>query len=176
MTGRPAGQSRAAGDQFRCQRPLRCRRDPLRRSWAATSSGVRCAGRGIPHPEGQRRDADEQRPVLQPRGLTLVEVLATITIIAIVIPVACRGSALPPAWPALTRQRAQAVSLAESKLNELIITGEWQTADSPAISARPCPNYRWAGDCSQNWEEPDMVQIQVNVHLGVARARRARCS
>ncbi len=95
-------------------------------------------------------------------AFTLAEVLAAITIVAIVLPVAMQGISIATGLASVTRQRAEAVALAQSKLNELVISGQWDTAAISGDFAPDHPDYRWealAGD----WEEANMRQLQVTV-------------
>lgn len=99
---------------------------------------------------------------IRARGLTLAEVLATITIIAIAIPGVMRGISVATGLAGLTRQRAQASALAESKLSELVLTGEWKTGANSGDFAPQWPEYRWEASVS-DWDEPGMVQIELRV-------------
>jgi prepilin-type N-terminal cleavage/methylation domain-containing protein len=96
------------------------------------------------------------------RGLTLAEVLAAIVIVAVVVPVAMQGISIATGLASLTRQRAQATSLAESKLDEIIIGQLWQGAQLSGDFAPQFPEYHWQADVS-DWEEADMKQIQLHV-------------
>lgn len=96
------------------------------------------------------------------RGLTLIEVMATITVMAIVLPVAMRGIALAGSVAGLTRQRAQATALAESKLDELLLTQEWQLGDESGDFGSDFAGYRWESVVGE-WEETNMRQLQVSV-------------
>ena len=86
-------------------------------------------------------------------GFTLVEVLATLVLLGIVVPVAMRGVSVALAAAQTAKRTAEATSLAQSKLNEMIADGSWQTSHlsipnstgpsktAPAITARtksPC--------------------------------------
>jgi len=61
------------------------------------------------------------------RGFTLIEVVATLLLISIVLPVIMSGISLCTRAGGIARRRAEAGALAESKLNELMATGEWQS-------------------------------------------------
>lgn len=95
-------------------------------------------------------------------GMSLAEVLATITIVAIVIPVAMQGVSLATSLASVTRQRAEATALAESKLSELVATGDWQATALAGDFGADWPNYRWRAAVS-NWEEPDMRLVELQV-------------
>ena len=79
-----------------------------------------------------------------PRGFTLIEVLATLVLLGIVMPVAMRGVSLALAASSTARRTAEAASLAEMKLNELIADGTWQTGSAGGDFAdQNLPDYRW---------------------------------
>lgn len=105
------------------------------------------------------------------RGVTLAEVLATVAIMAVVIPVAMQGISVATGLAGLTRQRAEATALAQSKLNELVVLGEWQTANLSGDFGDAWPDYRWKADVS-NWEEADMEQLDVVVSWTSRRGPR----
>jgi type II secretion system protein I len=96
------------------------------------------------------------------RGITLVEVLATLTIIAIVLPVVMKGIALATTLAGQTRQRSEATSLAESKMNELIVSGDWQSGQLSGDFGTDWPGYTWHADVAA-WDEADLNELHVAV-------------
>ena len=99
--------------------------------------------------------ADQPRLVPQPRpvrrggrdrAFTLVEVLATLVLVGIVLPVAMRGVTLSLQTAARSRQTTEAGQLAASKLSELVILQETtgSTGDFPEH-----PEYRWASTVTE---------------------------
>lgn len=95
-------------------------------------------------------------------GFTLVEVLATISVISIVIPVIMQGVSISTGLAGLTRQRAEAVTLGQSKLDELVISGDWEGADLSGDFSPDYPNYQWQAAVS-DWDELDMKEIDLVV-------------
>ena len=79
-----------------------------------------------------RRQRDRSRHAL---AFTLIEVLVTISVISIVIPVIMQGISIAAGLASITRQRAEVISLAQSKLDELVVTGECRLAASREILA-----------------------------------------
>jgi prepilin-type N-terminal cleavage/methylation domain-containing protein len=77
-----------------------------------------------------------------PRGFTLIEVLATLVLLGIVMPVAMRGVSLALAAASTARHTAEAASLAEAKLNELVADGSWQTSGQTG-DFPDNPEYHW---------------------------------
>jgi general secretion pathway protein I len=103
------------------------------------------------------------------RGFTLPEVLATLLLLAIVIPSIMKGISLSTAAAGTARQRSEATALAESKLNELVTTGQWQSGGLSGDFGQDWPEYRWEA-AAANWEQPSVRQLQVRV-LWFARGR-----
>src|SRR5438552_3049287 len=58
------------------------------------------------------------------RGFTLVEVLATLLIMGIVLPVAMKGVSVMLGTASTARHMQEAAALGETKLNDLIISGD----------------------------------------------------
>jgi prepilin-type N-terminal cleavage/methylation domain-containing protein len=77
------------------------------------------------------------------RGFTLPEVLATLVLIGIVLPVVMRGVSLAMAASSHARYVAQAASLAEAKLTELVTTGQWTLSGTSGDFGPEWPQYRW---------------------------------
>src|ERR1700719_883538 len=63
-----------------------------------------------------------------PAGFTLIEMLAAMLFMAIVIPVALQGLRIASRAGTVAGRKGVAVQLAESKLNELIVTGQWHNS------------------------------------------------
>lgn len=107
------------------------------------------------------------------RGFTLAEVLATLVLIGIVVPAVMRGVSVGLMASSHARHVAQAASLAEAKLAELVVTGQWGLATSGGDFSPDWPQYRWTSqtyslDFATNeivlevrWLERDMEQSMV---------------
>ena len=98
------------------------------------------------------------------RGLTLVEVLATIVMMAIVLPAAMQGITICTATSAVARQRSEAAALAESKISELIATGDWQFGALSGEFGEAWPEYRWEGSAAAWASDPTMTELSVRVY------------
>ncbi|MEI7766433.1 MAG: prepilin-type N-terminal cleavage/methylation domain-containing protein [Phycisphaerae bacterium] len=92
-------------------------------------------------------------PHTPPRGVTLIEVLVAMLVLSIVLPVAMHGMSLITNAASLARQRTQATTLAQSKLNELMITGGWRNGAQSGTFAEPWQEYQWRM-ASESWEAP----------------------
>jgi prepilin-type N-terminal cleavage/methylation domain-containing protein len=76
-------------------------------------------------------------------GFTLVEVLATLMLLALVLPALMQGLRLGGSLADETRHRSEAAGLAESKLNEIMSSGEWQQGNLSGDFGTDWPQYRW---------------------------------
>jgi type II secretion system protein I len=101
---------------------------------------------------------------VSPGGFTLIEVLTALAILAVVLSVAIPGIGLATKLAGLTRQRDIASNLAETELNELLATGNWDNgASGGQFSSHP--NYSWQA-ATQSISEPDLPDVgltQLNV-------------
>jgi general secretion pathway protein I len=81
------------------------------------------------------------------RGFTLIEVLATLMLMAIAMPAIVHGIALAQKAASASRHRSEAAVLAASKLNELVWTGNYQTETSGDFGT-DWPMYTWTAETS----------------------------
>jgi len=94
-------------------------------------------------------------------GFTFVELLATIVLIGIIMPVAMRTIGLCTRLAGQSRQRMEAASLASIKLTELIASGDWESGARRG-EFQDWPDYQWTVDVS-NWTESTVRQLDVTV-------------
>jgi prepilin-type N-terminal cleavage/methylation domain-containing protein len=84
------------------------------------------------------------RSIHSRRAFTLIEVLATIALLGIVLPVAMQGVSIATGIASTARHRSEASALAESKMNELIITQQWANGGTLSGDCGPdFPEYTW---------------------------------
>jgi len=95
-------------------------------------------------------------------GFTLIEVLATLVIIAIVLPVAMQGISIATNAASDSRRRVEAAALGESRLAEFIATLEWQNGGGGGDFGEDWPDYRWTADV-YDWSETNMKEIDMRV-------------
>lgn len=95
-------------------------------------------------------------------GFTLVEVLAALTLAAIILPVAMRGISLALSAADHAKRQAEAVNLAEAKLSELTVTGEWQSANLSGGFGEDNPEYTWAAEVSE-FDTASLRRLDVRV-------------
>jgi len=86
-------------------------------------------------------------------GFTLVEVLATIMLLAVVMPVAMEAVSISTDTARLARSKTEATALAESKLAELVTGNEWQSGVLAGDFGNDWPEYRWSAT-AQTWASP----------------------
>lgn len=96
------------------------------------------------------------------KAFTIVEILATLTLAAIVLPAVVHGVLLCLATADHARHQARAASLAQSKLAELVATGEVYDAEMAGDFGEDMPGYTWSAQVNE-WEDPRLVQVDVAV-------------
>jgi general secretion pathway protein I len=75
--------------------------------------------------------------------VTLVEVLATLVLVGIVLPVAMHGITLSMQAASRARHTTEAGQLAEAKLNELLVLRDPTTLTGSGDFGEDWPEYRW---------------------------------
>jgi prepilin-type N-terminal cleavage/methylation domain-containing protein len=95
-------------------------------------------------------------------GFTLFEVLAAMTIAAIVLPLAMEGISLALTLGADARHRSEASTLARAKLDELVATGTWQSGQQAGDFGTDWPNYHWSAQMGI-WNNTSLSQLDVEV-------------
>lgn len=97
------------------------------------------------------------------RGMTLIEVLTTVAIMAVALPPIMYGISLATGVAGVARQRAEAANLAQQKLDELVQTiNEGQTPTLSGGFGDDYPQYQWQAE-ENNWEENNLSQLTVTV-------------
>jgi prepilin-type N-terminal cleavage/methylation domain-containing protein len=89
------------------------------------------------------------------RGFTLVEVLASLTVVLIALPVAMEAITLATATATRARRQIEAANLAASKLAELAATNAWQNGNSSgdfSTYSPSFPDYTWTSTVTQYQE------------------------
>ncbi|MHC4994096.1 MAG: type IV pilus modification PilV family protein [Planctomycetota bacterium] len=109
-------------------------------------------------------------------GFTLVEVLATLVLVAIVMPVLMEGITLSLSMAGSAAYRSRATAMAQSKLEELVLTGDWQdgnlegdftlgpSEEEPgADGAQPDDDLRFAWKAEVNDWQDEVKELVVTV-------------
>lgn len=104
------------------------------------------------------------------RGFTLIEVLVTMVLMGIVIPVAMRGITLALNAASTAKRSAEAAHLAEQKMDELLSTSDPNQFTGEGDFGTDWPGYRWKADT--NTSDDNMATLTIDVSYNVAgRAR-----
>ena len=96
------------------------------------------------------------------RAFTLVEVLATLVLVAIILPVAMSGISLALETAGVSRRQTEATALAHAKMEEIVATDQLQNAELTGDFAPDRPEYRWVAQVS-NWQGTQVRQLDVQV-------------
>lgn len=100
-------------------------------------------------------------------GFTLIEVLATLVLVAVVLPVVVRAMGASAQIGTWSQRRATAAALAEAKLGELVVTGDWELGDDdgtfdPEVYGRHADRFAWALT-SGEWNSTSFEQLTLTV-------------
>jgi hypothetical protein len=90
-----------------------------------------------------------------------VEVLATLVLLGIVVPVCMRGVSVALGAAETAKHMSQASSLGEAKLNEMTSTGSWSMAGTSGDFGADWPEYRWS--CQTYSRDFDVTEIILTV-------------
>ncbi len=95
-------------------------------------------------------------------GFTFIELLATVVLIGIIMPVAMHSIALCASLGGQARRQIEAASLARTKLTELSASDDWKTSQKAGEFGDDWPGYRWTAEVS-SWTDSTMSQLDLIV-------------
>jgi prepilin-type N-terminal cleavage/methylation domain-containing protein len=95
-------------------------------------------------------------------AFTLVEVLATILLISIVLPVTMQGISMCTRMANHSKRQIEAVYLARTKLSELITSGQWENSAHSGNFQDRWSDYQWKLDVSE-WNIDSVYQLNLQV-------------
>lgn len=95
-------------------------------------------------------------------GFTFIEILATLTLLAVVLPAVMSGISLSLSASGLARQQAEAARLAQSKLVEMSASGQLQHAELSGDFGLDWPEYRWKANV-YDWDGSTLQQLDLTV-------------
>jgi len=98
------------------------------------------------------------------RGFTLVEILVTFVLIALIIPVAMEGISLATRLGIKSKQELKAGTLAETKLAEFLLSGDWSGGDQSGQFEGDDSVFKWSLETT-DWEEQDSMK-ELNLSVG----------
>lgn len=96
------------------------------------------------------------------RGFTFIEVVTTVAIVAVVLPIALNGISLATALGSQTRLRSQAATLARLKLDELAVDRTWQSGSLAGDFGAEQPEFRWSATVG-DYDGGTLRQLDVDV-------------
>jgi prepilin-type N-terminal cleavage/methylation domain-containing protein len=100
------------------------------------------------------------------RAFTLVEVLASLMLIALVVPVAMEAMAVASRAGELGQRKAAAVRVGERVLGELLLEGQLASGASSGVAQEGPFEYPWSARV-ENWPEDALQQVTVTVTFSV---------
>lgn len=101
-------------------------------------------------------------PGTRAKGFTLLEVLASFVLIAIIIPVTTKGISLATKVALQSKQKVEAASLARTKLTEIVASGQWKSGNLSGDFGSDWPNYQWTAEI-KDWQGETLRQLDLHV-------------
>lgn len=101
-------------------------------------------------------------PSTDRRGFTLAEVLASLLVMAIVIPVALQGVSVASRAALAAQRKGTAMRVGEQVLNELAITGGLSQAQSSGTRTEGGVEFPWTMQ-EATWAQDAMTEVTVTV-------------
>jgi prepilin-type N-terminal cleavage/methylation domain-containing protein len=95
------------------------------------------------------------------RGVTLMEVLATLLLVGIVLPAVMQGVTVSMQAASRARHQTEAAALAEAKLNELLASSESSVITGSGDFGADWPDYRW--DTAATSRDLGLYEITVTI-------------
>ena len=115
--------------------------------------------------------------VFRSGGFTFVELLATIVLISIVMPVVMRTIGLCTQVAGQSRRQVEAVCLAKTKLTELTAAQDWQNGSGRGDFGTDWPGYEWTMTLATWAEDAAVRQLDLTVAWrSVGRQRKVTLS
>jgi len=105
-------------------------------------------------------------------GFTLVEALAALALTALIVPVAMQGVSVAVSAAGAAKRQVEAATLAESKLAELIATGDWRGSTLSGDFGTDWPGYKWAAEVN-TWDGDAVSVVEVTVTWTWRHAERS---
>jgi type II secretion system protein I len=111
-------------------------------------------------PTSSRRSCADRRA-----GFTLAESLAALAFLAVVIPVAVQGIRVANLAGQVAERKAVAALVADRLLNELVVTGRWNTGGSGNVQEGG-RQFNWRSE-NTAWERATLRELSVLVTFSV---------
>ncbi len=97
-----------------------------------------------------------------PTGFTFLELLATLVLISVLLPVVMQTISLCTQLAGQSRRQIEAVCLAKTKLTELTATQDWQNGNGRGDFGTDWPGYEWTTTIA-NWTDASVRQLDLTV-------------
>jgi prepilin-type N-terminal cleavage/methylation domain-containing protein len=98
----------------------------------------------------------------RPRGFTLMEILAALVLIGVVLPAVMKGISMAGILASESGRKYEALNLAESKLMEVLLNGDWASGSDTGDFEPDYEGYNWTMETS-DWTQADLKQVEVVV-------------
>jgi type II secretory pathway pseudopilin PulG len=95
-------------------------------------------------------------------GFTFAEVLAALLFMGIVIPVTLEALSIASRAGIVAERKCVAMRLADSTLNELMVTGRWRSSGQSGSFPDPWRDYRWTTR-NEPWLEANVRLVTIEV-------------
>jgi len=95
-------------------------------------------------------------------GFTLLEILATFVLVALILPVAMKGLGLTVRLADRSTQKVEASFLAERQLTELVVTEAYLNGSLSGDFGEVWPEYRWEAEV-RDWSDTTLKEINFHV-------------
>lgn len=106
---------------------------------------------------GKEYKRKHSQEIFTNRGFTLLEILATFVLVAIILPVAMEGISLSTRMASNSKRKIEAGALAEKKLTEILITREWVNGDQSGDFGEGYSDYEWRFEVL-DWEGEELLR------------------
>ncbi len=111
-----------------------------------------------------------------PTGFTFLELLATMVLISVLLPVVMQTISLCTQLGGQSRRQIEAVCLAKTKLTELTAAQDWQKVNGRGDFGTDWPGYEWTTTVA-NWTDASVRQLDLTVTWrSVGRQRKITLS
>jgi prepilin-type N-terminal cleavage/methylation domain-containing protein len=97
-----------------------------------------------------------------PTGFTFLELLATMVLISVLLPVVMQTISLCTQLAGQSRRQIEAVCLAKTKLTELTAAQDWQNGNGRGDFGTDWPGYEWTTTIA-NWTDASVRQLDLTV-------------
>jgi len=118
------------------------------------------------------RHLNINRILIGQHGFTLLEMLATLVLMAIILPAAMKGISISSKMAGYSKKKVEASALAEAKLTEIIINKDWTDGEQQGDFEDEWSDYSWSLTV-EDWEkEESMQQVVLNVFWNTSGIER----